>query len=100
MTEDKTPPEGGNTARARAEHLLALYPDLTEEELSELIGLFRRKLAAIDQALIASDDILAPNYQRLKTEHLSKLTPRDILHACIVAAGIVGPVVAFVYFYS
>lgn len=99
MTDNQSPPAGG-TARARAEELLALYPDLPGEELNELVGLFRQKLAAIDQALIASDEVLGPKYQLLKAEHLGRLTPRDILNACLVAIGIAGPIVAFVYYYS
>ena len=64
--------EGNPDGRARAGELLALYPSLTPEELSELLA-FYNKAPAIDTALLTCDPLLVPKIARFEAEHRRQL---------------------------
>ncbi|WP_066557409.1 hypothetical protein [Croceicoccus bisphenolivorans] len=86
--------------RVRAEELLARYAGLTEGERAELVMLFRKKLSAMDVAMIASADDLAPGYRQLKADHLERVTPRDFVNVALMVVALAGPVLAIAYWYS
>ena len=52
--------------------LIARYPHLDERELGRLIHLYR-DFAAVDTAMIVSNDDLAPKLRRFAADHRSKI---------------------------
>ncbi|WP_066558836.1 hypothetical protein [Croceicoccus bisphenolivorans] len=90
----------GAEPRARAEELLARYPDLSDQELGELLLIFRKRLSAMDQALIASEDRLAGQYVAFKREQLERFKPRDLLNAVLFVVLVVGPIVGIAFAYG
>jgi hypothetical protein len=69
-----------------AEALLARYPDLTAEELSDLEHWFRREASAFDIASLASRESLTEAYQMFRAEHVDRLRLKDAL---ILVAGVI-----------
>ena len=59
-------------AALRVEHLLGRYPDLAEQELTELIQRFPH-LDMISRAMMAADDRLGRNLQDFYRAHVGKL---------------------------
>jgi hypothetical protein len=88
-TYDRARPRSGTSLRAEA--LLARYPNLSEQELAELINLFSR-LTMVDQAVMAADERVAEKlveFHRRHGEDLSVLTgerTRLLVWAAMAAA--------------
>lgn len=59
---------------ARAEHLLARYPNLSEVELAELINLMPR-LPVLDLGLMTADEQLSGQLDAFHRDHGDKLGP-------------------------
>lgn len=80
---------GGAAAAAdrfgHAEALLARYPNLTADELSDLEHWFRREASAFDIASLASQESLTEPYQAFRAEHVDRFRLKD---AIILLAGI------------
>ena len=58
----------------RVEALLGRYPNLSEQELAELINLFPT-LNILDHGLITADDALSGNLVAFQRDHGKKLKP-------------------------
>ncbi|AKM09797.1 hypothetical protein [Croceicoccus naphthovorans] len=99
MTDTIAAPAGAGT-RTRAEQLLARYPDLAETELAELLALFRKKLTAMDQAMIASEEHLARQYTAFKRDHINRFNLHDLRNAGLFVLIVVGPIVAIAFYYA
>jgi hypothetical protein len=71
----------------RAESLLGRYPNLSEQQLAELINLLPR-LGMLDQSLLAMDDRLSGKFTDFRREHRSKLKPQrtDLIMVAAFAA--------------
>jgi hypothetical protein len=63
-------PRAENTLRVEA--LLGRYPNLSEQELAELINLFPT-LSILDQGLLTADDELSGKLSDFQTDHGRKL---------------------------
>jgi hypothetical protein len=61
-------------ATLRAEALLVRYPNLSEQELAELINLFPT-LSILDQALMTADGGLSGKLAQFDRDHGNKLRP-------------------------
>lgn len=70
--------------QARSRAILKYYPNVSEEELGELLHWFREEASPLEVGQIASDPDLAKPYQRLKTDHLDRLRGADLVRAAIV----------------
>lgn len=99
MTDTIAAPVGAGT-RTRAEQLLARYPDLAETELAELLVLFRKKLSAMDQAMIASEEHLVVQYAAFKREHVNRFNLHDLRNAGLFVLIVVGPIAAIAFYYA
>ena len=61
----------------RAEVLLDRYPNLSEQELAELINLFPH-LSLLDQGLLTVDERLSGKLHKFHHEHRATLTPGKV----------------------
>ncbi|BBC72320.1 conserved hypothetical protein [Altererythrobacter sp. B11] len=80
--------------RERAEALLASYPDLSPDELEELLEWFRRRASSLDVALVASNERIRRGYSRFRADHVDRFTPRDLLLASLFAGAVLALVIA------
>jgi len=69
---------------ARAEHLLDRYPNLSEQELAELINLFAR-LPILDFGLMTADRRLSGKLDAFHREHGRKIRPTLASIAAVTA---------------
>jgi hypothetical protein len=76
--------------RARAEALLARYPDLEPAELNELLYWHRRIASAMDVALIAGSDSVGERYRRFYHDHLRRFTWKERLITALLTTGVFG----------
>lgn len=76
--------------RARAEALLARYPNLEPGELDELLHWHRRQASAMDVALVASNERVGERYQRFHRDHLERFTWKEKLVTAVLTTGILG----------
>lgn len=78
----------GAGRRAHAEALLARYPSVSADELTDLLHWFRKEATALEIGLIASDPALADPYRQFSARHIDKLTAVDAIRALIFAAAL------------
>jgi hypothetical protein len=64
----------GRQLAERASDLLERYPDLTVEEVDTLVAIFPM-LSAVNLALMASDEQLAPRLQEFRKRHRRRIRP-------------------------
>lgn len=86
--------------RIAIERIIALYPDISDEELHEVLHYFRRECSALDRATIASNNEVARQYRKFcEDHHIDRLKPAE--SAIAITAGIalvVGFAVLFLLF--
>lgn len=68
----------GDERRAEVRDALARYPNINDAELSDLLRWFRKEATALEAAMLASEPGLARSYQRLKAEHLDRLSGAEL----------------------
>lgn len=81
-------------ARARAEELLRLYPDTTDDETAE-IRHFLTKGRILEVGLVSGSDEFREKVAAFRKEHDRhfRLKPREIVAAILIAAAPVGALV-------
>lgn len=94
MTHFPSGAAGAAPAHARAESLVARYPALDPAELAELKRWFNGQASALDIGLLASNERIAPQYRRFRSDHLDTLGWRDFALIAAVSVMLVGGVVA------
>jgi len=76
--------------RAAAERMIRRYPDLTEEELAQLLHYMRKEASAMDCAVIASNEDLRQGYEQLCNDHyLNRLKPLEVALTIFFLLGLV-----------
>lgn len=83
--------------RVEIERILARYPHLTPEALSELTDYFDRDASALDVGLIASNPDVAEPYRQFRARHIDPLGPRDWARGAGFAILMAGVVLAIVW---
>lgn len=86
---------GSAARRDQVMTVLGYYPDVNSEELAQLLRWFRKEATATDIVQIASDARLAKPYNRLKADHLDKLSGADLFRAAVILM-IIGAAIASV----
>lgn len=81
-------------AFARAKHLLAQYPLLPDEELSELKSWFDVRASSYDVALISMQEATASGYAAFKKDHIDRFSLGDGLKFAAFWAVTIGAVLA------
>lgn len=82
----------GVERRARMESLLSRYPDLSADQLRELVAWFSKEASALDVGLIASNERVSTAYARFRAEHIDRFGPKDVVHAVLFTAAVLGVV--------
>ncbi len=83
MTTNIHGAQSASQRREQVESLLAAYPYIEGEKLTDLLQWFRREASALEVGMIASDPKLATQYRRLKTEHLDRFRGADLMWAAL-----------------
>jgi hypothetical protein len=73
--------------RARAEALLARYPELGSEELAGLLHWYRREASAMDVGLLASNEDIRDRYRAFRRDHVERFSLKDKLVGGLLLAG-------------
>ncbi|HTN14666.1 MAG TPA: hypothetical protein VL094_07660 [Sphingomonadaceae bacterium] len=82
--------------RATAERLLERYPDISGDELQQLLHYFRKEASSLDCALVSSNHNVLGKYRQFCRDHyLSRLRPKE---AILAGAGIVGLIILLIVF--
>ena len=76
--------DAGPRAHNRFAELIARYPNLSEPQIEQLIGVFPR-LGALDLALMMSDDNLGPRLEAFCSAHRELISPSLADYAVIGA---------------
>ncbi|MEW9856658.1 hypothetical protein [Novosphingobium sp. M1R2S20] len=86
----KTSSHSASTAQrqARIEAALAQYRHVDSDTLAELLHWFRKEASAWDVGNLASNPHLNAQYQKLKSDHLDRLSGVEIFWAAVVVIGI------------
>lgn len=73
--------------RNAIERIIAPYPDISDENLAEVLHYFRSECSALDRATIASNNGVAHQYRKLCEDHyIDRLKPAET--AIAITAGI------------
>lgn len=72
--------------RAQIEPLIRAYPDLVEDEMSQLLSWYRQEASAFDIAMLSNDAETRPGYLRFRQDHIDHLNWRDYLKFLLFAA--------------
>lgn len=95
MTQTSIPIDGADARRAAAINIIGRYPDLTPQELDEVLLYLRKQASVLDRAAIASDYLVERQYRELCHDHyLSRPSPMVL----IVAVGVAVVLVAVAIF--
>lgn len=76
--------DAGPRAHNRFAELIARYPNLSQSQIEQLIGVFPR-LGALDLALMMSDDNLGPRLEAFCSAHRELISPSLADYAVIGA---------------
>lgn len=99
MTVSQEGAVDGAVRRARIEAMLANYPDVSADQLSELRHWFDREASAFDVAMVASNESINHGYRQFKAEHIDRFTMKEIVRALLIVAATVG-LVALIGYWS
>jgi hypothetical protein len=80
--------------RARAERIVARYPQLERHELAELLHWYRREASAMDVALLASNESIREPYRAFRRDHVERFSLKEKLVGALLVAGAGGFIVA------
>ena len=80
--------------RAEIAAILARYPDLTDAELQRVLRWFRTEATAMDVAMLASEEDIAPQYRQFRRDHVDRFDLRDLRNAAVFLCMIVGILLA------
>lgn len=78
--------------RARAEGILARYPELDRDELAELLHWYRREASAMDVALLASNEAIRERYHAFRRAHVDRFSLKEKLVGALLVAGGAGAI--------
>ena len=84
--------------RRHAEILLGSYPDLSRDELAQLVRWFRQHASSLDMGLLAQHDELGAPYRKFRADHIDRFTWRDAINGLIMSIAIFGVMAGLVYF--
>ncbi|MET0250953.1 MAG: hypothetical protein ABW203_02130 [Novosphingobium sp.] len=79
------------------EAAIATYPDLSEEQLDDVLFWLKHEATALEVGLVASNPRLAKQYRRLRADHLDRLTRRDAAQAAAVVGAVAALAGGIVY---
>lgn len=86
MTTSKTDTSERKLRRRAIERIIALYPDIGEEQLHRLFDYFRLEASSADVARIATNPRIRPQYRQLCRDHrIDRLRSVDRLFGVIAA---------------
>jgi hypothetical protein len=91
MTNIARPDDRGADAHARIHALVGAYPNLTEDELGDLLHWYRHEASAYDAAMLSARDDIRMGYKRFYKDHIERISPRDvvvIVVGCILSIGL------------
>lgn len=75
--------------RADIERTIARYPHISEQELQDVLRYLRREASSFDQAMVASNASIEPQYRQLCRDHkLDRLGPWEIGIVILVVVGL------------
>ena len=80
--------------RARAEAVLARYPELGSEELARLLHWYRREASAMDVGLLASNEDIRDSYRAFRRDHVERFSFKDKLVGGLLVAGAAAAIAA------
>ena len=70
MTTIAYPAHARARRRAIIERVIARYPHVSQDELIDVIGYFRREASAADKARIAANSAIRRQYRRINRDHM------------------------------
>jgi hypothetical protein len=84
------------TRRIAIERIITRYPDISENDLRDVLDYFRHEASALDQATIASNDDIYAQYKALCADHhLERLKSSQIAIIAFAAVVVVGTMVTW-----
>lgn len=92
MTKIDEPEDQGAVTHARIQALIGAYPDLTTDELAELLQWYRQDASSYDVAMLSARDDIRSGYNRFYKDHIERISPRSWLvlaACCILLAGLI-----------
>lgn len=72
--------------RGEIEAMLARYPHLSPEAVSDLSAWFEREASSLDIGLLACNEEIAEPYRAFRAEHIDRLRGRDWLRGLAFVA--------------
>jgi hypothetical protein len=95
MTTETIRADTPDQRRLHIEHLLARYPDLSGEELADLLTWVRTEASALDTGMLASDETLGAYYRRFRNDHLDTLGLAERIAVVVVAILLLAGIAAY-----
>ena len=96
MTHKETPDAGAATAPSRIETLVGAYPNLTEDELRELLHWHRHTASSYQVAMLSARDDISAGYAQFKNDHVERISPFALAIIIMMMILLVG----LVFFYA
>jgi hypothetical protein len=86
MTNRKLEPMKSARRRLEVEKSLADYPDLSPDEIINIVHWFKNEASSFEVASVASNSEIQEEYSQFRNLYLAKLTPWEIGLACLFGA--------------
>jgi len=87
----------GASRRAHIEAMLADYPDVSKEQLDELLAWFNREASSLDVGMVASNEAISRGYRLFRAEHIDRFRARDLGYAALFVTMVCGVVAMIAY---
>lgn len=99
MSDDISDARSSVERRAQIEAMLAKYPQVSEEELGEILHWFRREASAYDVGLVASNSDIYDAYLQFRAKHLDRFSVSDVLVLSTILLLVIAGIAFAVVFY-
>jgi len=88
-TESLTDSATALARRTHIESLLETYPAVDGDELALLLRWFRKQASALDVAMLACNERIAPGYRQFRRDHIDRFSAADVVKGLAGAAAMV-----------
>ena len=82
-------------ARSRIETLVGAYPNLTSDELRELLHWHKRTASSYEVAMLSARDDISAGYAQFKKDHIERISPIALAIISMVMILLIGLVVVY-----
>ena len=79
MSQSSHRQSGSDVAHSRSESLIGAYPQISQDDLDELLHWYRRTASSYDLAMLSAREEIKPGYRRFYADHVDRVLPKHLV---------------------